>query len=327
MATFVKRGESWQAKVRRKGYPPVSKSFDTKIAAQKWARTIESEMDRGIFVDRTEAEATSLEDALDRYEREITPRKKGAKQEHNRIALWKRQELAFRSLASIRGADMAKWRDERLEAGKSSTTVRNDLALISHLFTVAEKEWGMECLTNPVRKIKIPSPGRARDRRLAPGEEKKLINQCEALSSPWVAPIVQMAIETAMRQGELLALRWENIDIKKRVAVLVDTKNGDLRRVPLSTRAITTLQTLPRSIEGDIFHITQDALEYYFRKAVSDAKLKDLRFHDLRHEATSRLFELGLNSMEVAAITGHKTLQMLKRYTHLRAEDLAERLG
>ncbi len=336
MAAFQKRSGNWRAIIRRKGYPVQTKTFDSKADAETWAGIIESEMRRGVFVDRTEAEQTTLSDALDRYEREVTPRKKGAKQEKLRIRAWKRDDLAQRSLASIRGADMASWRDKRLAAGVSPTTVRNDLALISHLFTVATKEWGLESLANPVEKIKVPAPARARDRRLDPKpdkdgktEEVRLIEACKASACAWLEPLVRLALETAMRQGELLALKWENVDFGNKVARLEDTKNGDRRSAPLSTAALKALQDLKGDVErvGRVFPYRQEHLDDHWRKALKKAGIQGLRFHDLRHEATSRLFEKGLNPMEAATVTGHKTLQMLKRYTHLRAEDLVQKLG
>ena len=327
MATFVKRGDSWQAKVRRKGYEPISRTFDTKAKAERWARDVEAEMDRGIYVDRTEAERTSLKEALERYEREVTPKKKGASQERHRIAKWLRDPLALRPLASLRGADMATWRDRQLEAGASPTTVRNDLALISHLFTIASKEWRLESLANPVRKITIPSPARARDRRLVGDEEKRLLDALANVGSSWMKPLAQVALETGMRQGELLALTWANVDLKRRVARLEDTKNGEARDVPLSSVAVQVLEALPHYVDGRVFPLTKDQVTYFFTRATTATKIADLRFHDLRHEATSRLFEKGLNPMEAAAVTGHKTLHMLKRYTHLRAEDLAAKLN
>lgn len=340
MATFRKRSGNWQAMIRRDGYPYQSKTFDTKADAEKWARDIEGQMDLGTFVSRKEAEQTTLSEALDRYEREVTPRKKGAAQERLRIRAWKRDPLAKRSLASIRGTDFATWRDKRLAGGASPTTARNDLALISHLFTVASKEWGMESLSNPVAKIKLPAPGRARDRRLDPevdrdglSEETWLLASCDD-GPHWLGPMVRLALATAMRQGELLALEWSNIDMARKVARVEKSKNDHTRRdrtegrdVPLSSVSITVLKNLPRNLSGKVFDIGTMAVVHAFERACKRTGIENLRFHDLRHEATTRLFERGLNPMEVAAITGHKTLQMLKRYTHLRAEDLAARLG
>ncbi len=325
MATFVKRGNSWQVKIRRQGYKPVARTFDTKTAGERWARDVERRMDIGTYVDTTEAERTTLREALERYEREVTPRKKGAEQERYRIAKWKRDDLAYRFLASIRGADMAAWRDQQLATGLSPTTIRNDLALISHLFTVASREWGLESLSNPVKKITAPAPAKGRDRRLQPGELPKLLEGCDATGSPWLRPLVELALETAARQGELLNLTWADVGEKK--AILRDTKNGETREAPLSTRAREILKVLPRTLDGRVFPLNKSQATYFFRRATDKAKLADLHFHDLRHEATSRLFEKGFNPMEAATVTGHKTLQMLKRYTHLRAEDLADRLG
>jgi integrase len=117
------------------------------------------------------------------------------------------------------------------------------------------------------------------------------------------------------------------VNLKKRTAHLPKTKNGEARTMPLSSRAVATLENLPRNLDGRVFGTTYEGIHQAFVRACRRAGIADLRFHDLRHEATSRLFEKGFNPMEVSAITGHKTLQMLKRYTHLRAEDLAKRMG
>ncbi|GAB6042324.1 tyrosine-type recombinase/integrase [Endothiovibrio diazotrophicus] len=325
MATIRKRGAyQWQVQVRKKGFPTQSNTFESRAEAEAWAREIEGEMDRGIFVSRAEAERTSLGEALERYLREVTPAKKSAKQEERRIRRWMTHPLALRSLASIRGADIATFRDERLAQGRSPITVNNDLIVISHLFTVAVKEWGMESLRNPVSAIRKPKLPRGRDRRLEEDEETRLL---EAAESPYREAIA-LAIETGMRAGELRSLEWRNINLRVRTAILDDTKNGERRVVPLSSRAVEVLRELPRRADGFVFPtMTADGLSQGFRRVCRRAGVEGLRFHDLRHEATSRFFELGLNPMEVAAITGHKTLIMLQRYTHLRAENLAAKLG
>lgn len=327
MATFERRAKTWRAKIRRKGYPIQTMSFDTKAAAETWARQVESELDRGVVVSHAEAARTSLREALERYAREVTVHKKGASQETQRIEHWKRQALAGRALSSIRGADIATYRDGRIGQGASGNTVRLELALLSHLYTVASQEWGMEALPNPVRHVRKPKVNAGRDRRLEEGEEKRLLAAATKSKTSWLKPIVEIAIETAMRQGELLKLKWADVDLKARIARLRDTKSGDSRSVPLSKRATEILKAMPRSLDGRVFPLSQSTLEHAFRDACDEAKLANLRFHDLRHEATSRLFEKDLDHMEVAAITGHKTLAMLKRYTHLRAKNLVEKLG
>jgi len=325
MATIVKRSNGqWQSKIRRRGYPPVNRTFSTKAKAERWSRMIESEMDQGAYVSRVEAESTTLIEALNRYLKEVTPHKKGAKQEGERINVWKKHPLAFYFLSNLRSTDFAEYRDKRLADGRSSSTIRNELRIISHLFTIARKEWGMESLANPIENIRMPKMPPGRDRRLNKGEEKQLLGSAEYP----LKEIITLAIETGMRRGEILDITWENVNLKRSTIELPDTKNGDSRIIPLSKRVKTTVKGLPTQISGKVFpDLTGDDLSLQFRNLCKGLEIEELRFHDLRHEATSRLFEKGLDLMEVASITGHKTLHMLKRYTHLRAEDLAKKLG
>ncbi len=338
MASIYKRGpERWQALIRRKGHQTQSKTFKRRLDAEAWARSIEAEMDRGVFLSRKEAENTTLSEALDRYEREVIPEKKGAVQEKSRVKIWKRSPLVDRSLARIQGKDIAAYRDSRLKE-VSCKTVRHELTLLSHLFTIAVKEWGMAGLVNPVQQIRKPAVPQGRDRRLRPGELERIVAASE---SPVLSEVVRFAIETGMRRGELSGMTWQMVDLKKRTVTLPETKNGEKRIVPLSTEAVRILSGQVRRLDGDVWGMEPDSITQAFIRAISRARkayekeceekgekpdpafLVDLTFHDLRHEATSRFFEKGLNPMQVAAITGHKTLQMLKRYTHLKAEDLA----
>jgi len=325
MATFQRRGARWRAQVRRRGLKPLSKTFEKYEDATRWAQTVEGRLAIGEVLDLGEARRATLGEALERYLAEVTPIKKGAKQERVRIQAWLRDPLADRPLASIRSMDIAAWRNERVAAGKAPTTVRNALTIISQVYQVAGTEWGMQGLQNPVRGVRMPRGRPARDRRLEPGEEERLLAGCDAAGQRLMRSIVVWALETAMRQGEILAL--EARSIRGNVAYLRDTKTTRARSVPLSTRALRVLDGLPVPLRGPLFPITQDSLEYFWRKALRIAGITGLRFHDLRHEATSRLFERGLDSMEVMSITGHSTTDMLKRYTHFRAADLAAKLG
>ncbi len=323
MATVQKRGPyQWRVQIRKKGHPPQTRTFDVRSEADAWARQVEGEMDRGLFVSRKEAENTTLSEALDRYEREISSKKRSSDQDGIYVRHWKKTGLAARNLASIQGKDLAAWRDERLLAVKPATVDR-ELRIISHLFTIAVKEWGMAGLVNPVAQIRKPKLPPGRDRRLLPGELEKILANTE---SPHLSDIVRFALETAMRRGEIAGMTWEMVDLKKRTVTLPETKNGEKRIVPLSAEAIRILSGIPRRLDGSVWGITEDPITRAFVRACQRAKVEGLTFHDLRHEATSRLFEKGFNPMEVAAITGHKTLQMLKRYTHLKAEDLAKRM-
>ena len=217
-----------------------------------------------------------------------------------------------------------------LADGLAGATVVKELNSLSHLFDVAVKDWGIPMVANPAKLVRRPQVARGRDRRLSGAEESRLMAACKATRAPMLAPVVRFAIETGMRMGEILALRWSDVDLPGRVATLNDTKTGDARQVPLSTAAIAAMSALPRHMsDGRVFWTWKraDSLENVWRRAVKAAGIEDLRFHDLRHEAVSRFFELGLNPMEVAAISGHKTLQMLKRYTHLKASELVKKLA
>lgn len=341
MATFDKRGDlQWRVQIRKKGYPVQRKTFDSRAEAEAWAATVESEMARGVFVSRQEAEATTLSEAFDRYEREVSSTKKSYAREKERIRVWKKHPLVRRPLASIRGADVAAYRDQRRQS-VGPTTVRLELALLSHLFTIARKEWGMEGLANPVSAVRKPKPPQGRERRLKEGELERIL---AASKSPVLPAIIRLAIETGMRRSEIACLTWNDVDLKRRTLTLGTTKNGDRRIVPLSKEAVRILSALPRRLDGKLWGIKPDWMTHGFRDALFRARkayekeckekgtppdmtfLVNLRLHDLRHEATSRFFEKKLNLMEVASITGHKTLQMLKRYTHLKAEDLAKML-
>lgn len=328
MATISRRGpKQWRAQVRRKGIPAQSKTFESRAEAEKWARSIESAVDRGTFQDMREAETTALREVIERYRREITPSKKGAIQESRRLAQWLADPLANRPLANLRSSDFAAWRDSRLEYGRAASTVRNDLNVISSIFETARKEWGFDGLKNPVKPISKPKLPKGRDRRLVGDEEERLIRAAENYPNAWVCAAIKLAIATAMRQGEILGLNWQQVDLQKCVLHLLDTKNGDRRDVPLSTRAVIILDSLPRHIDGMVFPLEVSTLQAAWKRILGKARIENLRFHDLRHEATSQLFEMGLDVMEVSSITGHKTLNMLKRYTHLKAENLAKKLG
>lgn len=328
MASLSKRGLFWRAQIRTKGYPSQSRTFDSRAAAEKWARLIESEIDRGIFIDRSEAERTSLSDALDRYGREITPSKRGQAQELRRITRWKSYAIASRSLASLRGADFAIYRDERRKQGRAENTIRIELALIGHLYEVARREWRMEGLINPIRSIRMPKGSNTRERRLQVGEYDRVIELIAAHTvGPWMKAAFILAIETGLRRSALIQLRWDWIDLEKRVvnipAELREIENKGLPiGIPLWQASHSLLLELPRTIDGRVIPLSSNALSCAWKRIQKIAELKDLHWHDLRHEATSRLFEKGLNPIEVQSITGHKSMQMLKRYTHIHASDL-----
>jgi integrase len=326
VASIEQRGGKWRARVRRRGFADQSETFRTRAAAERWARRIESDQDDGHQAPAAEAKRMTLAEALDKYEREVTPEKRGAAQEKYRIDLWRKQPVAARPLVNITPSDVAAFRKARKAAGKSANTIRLELMLLSNLFTVARTEWKMARLPNPVADTKKPSTvGTERSRRLRPGEEPKLLKACRATGPAWLVHLVVFAIETAMRRGEIVAMR--NAWIAENIVNIPVTKNGEPRRVPLSPRAQTALGRLRKALGGLGAMPSKYTVSIYFKRAADHAGLADLHFHDLRREGTSRLFERGFGIQEAAAVTGHKTWAMLRRYTAPKAEDLVRKLA
>lgn len=339
MATFRKytdkRGNvSWQVQVRKKDVHE-SKTFKTQADAKRWASEVESEISRGVFVSRAEAERTLLNDVCERYRAEVLPNLKGAKPDNSRLRNIQ-ERLGRLSLATITSTTLSQFRDTRLRE-VSRQTVIHELNLINRVLKTCTVDWGI-ALPSGIPVVRKPEKPRGRDRRI---EQDEIDAICLASESRELASIIVIAIETAMRRGEIAEARRDDLDLRKRTLRLHDTKNGESRTVPLSSRAIEVLEGLPVRLDGKVFGMRPDSITQAFERAVTRARaayeadtkkpiagwLKDLRFHDLRHEGTSRLAEKVSNLVELASITGHKDLQMLKRYYHPRAEDLARKLG
>ena len=341
MATITKTpSNTWKAIIRKRGWPTTIKTFRTKRDAQDWARRTEDDMVRGVYIDRTGSDRILLKHALDRYLREVssTKRETTANAERHKAKALK-ASLGVSSLAAITPDLVARYRDERLESGKSNNTVRLELSLLSHLFTIAIKEWRVGLFYNPVANIRKPTPGKGRDRRLGVDEEQSLFKACDRHSNPMLGWMARIALYTGMRAGEIKSLNRAQVDLDKRTVHLTETKNGSARTVPLTRQATdvfrAALNNPVRPLDTDLIFWGEPGRDgrrrpYEFRPAwgrtLKRAGIEGLRFHDLRHEAVSRLVEAGLGDQEVAAISGHKSMQMLKRYTRLRAEDLVERL-
>ncbi len=297
-------------------------------------------MVRGLYIHRAGAEKLLFDKALERYLAEVSASKRpSTAYGESRKAKALKTKFDPYSLAAITPDLVAEYRDERLAAGKSADTVRLELALLSHLFTIAIKEWRLGLIYNPVSNIRKPAPGKGRDRRLDADEEKALLRACDRHSNPMLGWIVRVALYTGMRAGEIKSLTRRQVNLDNRTVHLTETKNGSARTVPLTREAVAVLRLAlnnpVRPIDTDLIFFGEPGRDkvrrpYEFRPAwhrtLKQAGIKGLRFHDLRHEAVSRLVEAGLGDQEVATISGHKSMQMLRRYTHLRAEDLVSRL-
>jgi integrase len=352
MATITERRDArgnvtYQARIRRAGYHPLSSTFATRMQAALWAEAVESELDkrgdqRAIDIALRKVAETAppdrltLGDLLERYMERVTPDKRAAVEEGWRIRGLLKHPLARCPIATFGTVQVAEWRDWRLKTVTGST-VNRDLNLLGHVIEVARDEWGVKIDSNPFQRIRRARENPPRERRLAPAEESTLLQACEAASG-YMRRLIVLAIETGMRRKEIIELEWERIDLERRRIHLTQTKTGSSRGVGLSTRALNELLKIlhelkewarkrccelpPRVFPG----LTPVAVGQCFERTVHRAGIKDLRFHDLRHEAISRMFEKGLNPIEVAQMSGHQTLQMLKRYTHLQMGDLARKL-
>lgn len=296
-------------------------------------------MDSGPSFDRSGAPTTPVtpnsttKRALKVYIDRVSTHKRGAKQEKYRARTIARTFLGKIAIGDVTTVDIANYRDIRLMTVSPNTkrpvspnTVRLELAMLSDMFNICVIEWGARA-DNPVTRVRKPKLPPGRDRRITWGEERRILRAASTHPNQEIYSIVILALETAMRQGEILSLQWENIDLRVRIAHLPITKNGSKRDVPLSLRAVDALTRLSIGTTGLVFKYTSDGFKSAWRTLIRKIGILDLHFHDLRHEAVSRLFELGtLDMMEVATISGHKSMQMLKRYTHLKASNLVAKL-
>lgn len=369
MAT-IRRRESgkWEARVRRKGGRAASRTFSTKNDAVAWAREQERDIERGVWVDATAAHRLTLEELLADYIKRVAePR--GSEAELSRLARFIEDLGAYR-LDQLTPQLLLEWRDERLRAVAPGTVAR-ELSVLGGAMGWAMKERLIPLPRNPVSAISRPVVADARKRRLEKDEEARLLAAMVRRAIPGsgkvrtgnyqggarqslLRPVFEFALETAMRQGEILALDWAHVELDGQTAHLPRTKNGQARTVPLSKRATEILRERRQAAaaaqkgvapsRGPAFPLSTEALKQAWARTVKrarsayesecaesgqepDRRLLDLRFHDLRHEATSRLAEKLTNVIELAAVTGHKDIRMLQRYYHPRASELAKKLG
>jgi integrase len=327
MATIRKRGSSWQAQVRRQGSPSISKSFTIRADAVRWAREKERSIDtQELPATIKDLQSVTVSRLLVRYEAEFTAKKRGADRERYKLKVIRAHQLSSLTLAKLTSVAVARYRDDRLAIVQGGT-VRRELAILQHCFEVARKEWGTPLSSNPVQGITLPDPSRARDQRLEDDTGQKLRTAIGSGHAWYLRPLIELAIETGMRRGELLSLVWPNVSLERRTAHLPMTKNGHARTVALTPKAIEVLKALPRTDPRVFPKVSGNAVRLAWERLRERAGVQGLCFHDLRHEAVSRFFEAGLSVPEVALMSGHRDTRMLMRYTHLRPEAVAEKLA
>jgi integrase len=339
MATFQQRPNgNWTAKVRKQGFPALSATFPTKRDAEKWATEQEAKINSGRF-QHLDANPT-LRDLIQRYMAEVSPGKKGEREEVWRLKAIQRHEIASYAVGRLTPTLVAAWRDQRLQGldgasnGRpvSGSTVNREMNLLHHVLEHARKEWGIGTPVNPVSEVRRPKNSPSRDRRLTDAEKARLLAVAKKNPrSRYLPAVVELALETGMRQGEIVPLDIEQVDLAEQVVSLKAgaTKNDAARTVPLSSRAVEILrEAIAGRTEGRVWpNLTTEAVKRAFIRLKEKAGVADVKFHDTRHDATTRFVELGLSDTEVMSITGHKTQAMMRRYTHLRAKDLAKKLG
>ncbi|WMJ09310.1 site-specific integrase [Nitrosomonas sp. sh817] len=324
---------SYRVKIRLKGFPSQSATFERLTDAKKWAQQTESAIREGRHFKTTEAKRHTLAEMIDRYCRDVLPSKKSAKDQMQQLAWWK-SEIGSYSLADVTPSLIGECRDK---LGRE-ITIRNKLrspasvvrymAALSHALTIAVKEWGW-LEDNPMRKVTKPKESRGRVRFLSDDERMRLLKACKESSNPYLYTVVVLALSTGMRQGEIMGLTWDVVDLNQGRAILHETKNGERRAVAITGHALELLKALSkvRRIDCNLLFPAKENtpqkpqksmdLRTPWETAVKKAELHDFKFHDLRHSAASYLAMNGASLAEIAEVLGHKTLQMVKRYAHL----------
>lgn len=326
MASIQKRGSSYRARITREGKSTLSATFPTKAEALAWASEIQAKIRLGIYQDEGQSKPirkSNFEEAANHYIQTHSVYKKSSCSEIGIIRILIKR-WADLDVAELNKSHVIALRDELLSLGRAGSTVNHYFNAISKIYQMLIEEWGLP-VTNPIKGLKRVPNNKGRCIRVNRDIESLLLAGCQAIDTPLLASIIEFAIQTGMRRGEVMGLSWSDVDIANRKAYLYKTKNGEPRQVPLTLRAIEVLKASPKTDER-VFPMTFDCLRSQFNRLRNHLKqcwdgyganpFNDLRFHDFRHEALSRLSDAGLNVIELSHISGHKTLAMLKRYTH-----------
>ena len=339
MANIEKRtssdGEiSYRVKVRLKGFPTQSATFERKSDAKNWAQDTESAIREGRHFKTSEAKRHTLSELIDRYIRDVLPTKPKSARDQVRQLDWWKAEIGSHALADVSPSLIAQYRD-KLAGGitkqgkpRSPATVNRYMAALSVAFTTAVKEWGWMDDT-PMRKVTKGKESRGRVRFLSDDERPRLLKACKESRSPFLYPVVVLALSTGMRQGEIMGLTWDVVDLNMGRAILHETKNGERRAVAVTGHALEQIKELSkvRRIDSNLLFPPKEITPQKPQKpldlrtpwltALNKAEIVDFHFHDLRHSAASYLAMNGASLAEIAEVLGHKTLQMVKRYAHL----------
>lgn len=327
MASIQKRNGSYRVRVKHQGQIIESKTFTNKPEAFDWGKQIEAKLRLGLYLEPNKRDKPSQDVLFDvaaiHYIKTHSIHKKIVRCETSRLQILIKRWGSL-PISKVDKSEVITLRDDLLRMGRSGETINHYFNTISKLFQMLNDEWDLD-IANPIKGIKRMPPSQGRTKRVNVELESILLSGCEQLSLPLLRSIIQFAIQTGMRRGEIMGLSWADVDLPNRKAYLHQTKNGEPRQVPLTRQAMVVLEALSKD-EEKVFPMGMDALRSQFTRLKEYAKgqwngvginpFDDLRFHDLRHEALSRLSDAGLNVIELSHISGHRTLGMLKRYTH-----------
>lgn len=331
MASYRKRSGGWRAEVAKRGVRD-SQTFDTKAQAVAWATQREAEILAAVPGSAAGSDST-LADALKRYKLEVSPSKAGQRWEEIRLdKLTKDLPFAGLALSDVTADQVAAWREARLKE-VAPPSVRREMTLLSSVFEIARQEWRW-CKANPVREVKRPGNGRPRDRRVQADEERRLLDRLGYIEGRAPETLQQelayaflIALESAMRQGEILSMTKANTYVDQRYVRLAMTKNGDARNVPMSRRCVDLVKILIESAgeRSALFRLQSGSADSMFRKVRNELEIEGLRFHDTRHEAITRLARK-LDVLDLARMTGHRDPRSLMVYYNATATEVAGRL-
>lgn len=312
---------SYRVQVRLQGFPPVTATFERRTDAKEWGKTTETAMREGRYFPQREARRRTLGDLVDRQLETVRTKRPHDYDRQRALLGWWREQLGDYALTQVTPAVIAKHRDELLKR-RSPATVNRHLAALSVAFTNSVREWNW-LQDNPLRRVAKETEPQGRVRFLSDRERGALFEACRKSDLPELRLIVLLALTTGMRRGELLGLRWPDVDLERRLIVLNKTKNHERRSVPIIPEIVALLRdhAKVRRLDSDLL-FPGDAdqplkIDREWYAALGAAKVKDFRFHDLRHTAASYLAMSGATIPELAAVLGHKTLAMVKRYAHL----------
>lgn len=326
MANIRRKNGKFQARLTVKG-KSLTATFPTREAADAWTLATRQELLLGKHADVQRARKHTFGQLLDRYAEKITPTKRGQRQELQRIRMLRSHPIAGRVAGELTTMDFADLRDE-LSPGRKPNTVRLYLSLCQHVYRIAISEWGFSTMSNPLAGLRKPEVDDARDRRVSAAELELITAAIQELRAPWFKWLFFFVILCPQRRGEILRTRWSDVDFERRRLLIILGKDGKPRYAPLSPDAIKLLEHMPRSEDGRLFPLSANAVNMCWKGILKKTGIKDLHWHDLRHEGTSRYaLILGKDIFKLKVVSGHKDIRSLERYVNHSAEDVAFELA